>query len=84
MTHPVFMHDQVLAYIKSDALFLSIDGKLSYEVLAKEFEGYWREFIAREINEKLMPICVCERCGNIKEAAIIERVIRKIKGVYGD
>lgn len=44
-----FMHDQVLAYIKIDSMTTVIDGKLSFETLAKEFEGYWRAAIAADV-----------------------------------
>lgn len=50
MSNPVALHDQALAYIKNDAIFVHIDGQLSYEILAAAFEGYWRQQISREID----------------------------------
>jgi hypothetical protein len=44
-----FMHDQVLAYIKIDSMTTVIDGALSFETLAKEFEAYWRAAIGHEV-----------------------------------
>jgi hypothetical protein len=49
--NPVFMHDQCLAYIQDDALFTALDGALSFEILAKEFEHYWRNKVAKELEE---------------------------------
>ena len=43
------MHDQVLAYIKIDAMTTVVDGQLSYETLAKEFESYWRAAIGHDV-----------------------------------
>ena len=45
------MHDQCLAFIKGDALVSEIDGAVSYEILAKEFEFYWRQIILRQIQD---------------------------------
>jgi len=43
-------------------------------------EAYWRAKIADEIRKKNMPICVCERCGNLQEGAIVERCIETALG----
>ena len=43
-------------------------------------EAYWRAKIAEEIRRKIMPLCVCERCGNLQEGAIVERCIEAILG----
>ena len=32
-----------------------------------------REQIAQEIKSKLMPLCVCNRCGNLVEAQIVSQ-----------
>ena len=46
----------------------------------KGWEAYWRERIAQEVKKNHMPICVCERCGNIREGAMVERILETIKG----
>ena len=46
----IAMHDQALTYIQSDALHTEIDGGLSFEILAHQFENYWRQRIARELD----------------------------------
>jgi hypothetical protein len=43
-------------------------------------EAYWRSVIAEEVRKKHLPICVCERCGNLAEGYIIQSVIETIKG----
>jgi len=48
--NPIAMHDQVLTYIQNDALHTVIDGGLSFEILAHQFEHYWRQRIARELD----------------------------------
>ena len=48
--NPIAMHDQALTYIQSDALHTQIDGGLSFEILAHQFENYWRQPIARELD----------------------------------
>ena len=80
MINPISAHDQALAFIHQDSLFLKIDGALSFEIIAHEFEGYWRQQISEEIRAKLMPICICEKCGNQQEARYIEDAIRVAKG----
>jgi hypothetical protein len=56
MTHPVSFHDQILAYIQSDAYETIVDGAISYSLIAQEFENFWRAVIAQElsINFKLI------------------------------
>jgi hypothetical protein len=46
------MHDQALAFIRLDSRDIVIDNQISYEILAHEFEVYWRAVIASEIAEK--------------------------------
>jgi hypothetical protein len=41
-------------------------------------EKYWRMLIAEEIKNGFMPICVCHECGNIREGALIQRIIERI------
>ena len=43
-------------------------------------EAYWRGVISEEIRKNFMPICVCERCGNLAEGAMVQRIIETIKG----
>jgi len=50
MINPIAMHDQALTFIQNDALFLEVDGGLSFEILAHQFEQYWRQRIARELD----------------------------------
>ena len=50
------MHDQSLAFIATDSYMLMIDGKVSYEILAEQFEGYWRATIAQEVAAQLIII----------------------------
>ena len=79
MNNPIAAHDQALAFIMTDSLFLSVDGALSFEIIASQFEGFWRQQIADEIRARLMPLCVCETCGNQKEGHLIEEAIRVVK-----
>ena len=51
-----------------------------YILTDKGWEVYWRERIAQEVQQNFMPICVCERCGNLAEGAMVERIIQTIKG----
>ena len=39
-----------------------------------------REEIAEEIERKMMPICVCSRCGNEFEGRLVQEAINIIKG----
>lgn len=39
-----------------------------------------RETIAQEIKSKLMPLCVCNKCGNLVEAEIVNQAITIAKG----
>ena len=50
MTHPVSFHDQVLAYLQSDAYETIVDGAISYSRIAQEFENFWRAVIAQELS----------------------------------
>lgn len=43
-------------------------------------EAYWRAKIAEEIKKNNLPICVCERCGNLAEGAIVQRCIETALG----
>jgi hypothetical protein len=43
-------------------------------------EQYWRSRIANEIKIKLMPLCVCEKCGNQREGRLIEDAIAVAEG----
>ena len=56
MTHPVSLHDQILAYIQSDAYTTIVDGAISYQILANEFESFWRAIIAQELSINLKAI----------------------------
>lgn len=77
--NPIAAHDQALAFIMTDSLFLTIDGALSFDLIASQFEGYWRYQISQEIEAKLMPLCVCAQCGNEKEANLIQSAVRVAK-----
>ena len=56
MTHPVSLHDQILAYVQSDAYTTIVDGAISYQILANEFESFWRAIIAQELSMNLKAI----------------------------
>jgi hypothetical protein len=56
MTNPVAFHDQTLQYIKSDSFTTIVDGAISFEILSREFEGYWRAVISDEIRQNLPAI----------------------------
>jgi ABC-type Fe2+-enterobactin transport system substrate-binding protein len=56
MTNPVAFHDQILQYIKSDSFVTAVDGEISFLILAKEFENYWRAIISNEIRINLPAI----------------------------
>ena len=73
MMNPIAAHDQALAFIMTDSLFLSVDGALSFEIIANQFEGYWRQQIADEIRARLMPLCVCETCVGIRRRGTSSR-----------
>jgi hypothetical protein len=53
MTNRVAFHDQILQYIKSDSYTTVVDGAISFEILANEFEGYWRAVLAQEVQKNL-------------------------------
>jgi len=40
-----------------------------------------REKIAQEIKSKLMPLCVCSKCGNLVEAEIVNQAITIARGI---
>ena len=50
--NPIFMHDQVLAYIRLDSREIVIDNQISFEILAHEFEVYWRAMIAHDVAQE--------------------------------
>jgi hypothetical protein len=56
MTHPVSLHDQILAYIKTDAYTTVVDSSISYQIIADEFELFWRAIIAQELSVNLKAI----------------------------
>jgi hypothetical protein len=72
MTHPVSLHDQILAYVQSDAYTTFVDGAVSYQILANEFESFWRAIIAQELNSNLSAI---EHEENFKLPAPFKRKI---------
>jgi len=39
-----------------------------------------RKQIADEITKKMMPICVCERCNNLFEGALVQKAIDIVRG----
>ena len=47
--NPIAMHDQALAFIQRESLTLELKEGLSFEILAQQFEGYWRQVIAKEL-----------------------------------
>lgn len=53
---------------------------VGYIVTDKGWEVYWRNKIAEEVRQSHMPICVCEPCGTIATGAMVERIIKTIKG----
>lgn len=56
MTHPVSFHDQILAYIQTDAYTTVVDHAISYKLIADEFESFWRAVIAQELGTNLQII----------------------------
>ena len=46
----IAMHDQVLAFIQKESFNTEVDGGISFEILAHQFENYWRQRIARELD----------------------------------
>lgn len=56
MTNPIAFHDQILQYIKSDSFTTVVDGAISFELIAREFEGFWRAVIAQELQKNLSAI----------------------------
>jgi len=57
MTHPISFHDQILAFIQTDAYTTVVDGAISYKLIADEFEAFWRAVIAQELQINLPAIC---------------------------
>jgi hypothetical protein len=56
MTHPISFHDQIVAYIQSDAYTTVVDNSISYEIIANMFEVFWRAVIAQELSLNLVAI----------------------------
>ena len=59
------------------------DGKLSQKAFdglryKLQTENDLRKDIAESIRVKLLPICICENCDNLKEGRLIEDVIQLI------
>ena len=52
----------------------------SYVLTDKGWEIYWRDIIANEVRMAHMPICVCERCGNLHDGYLVDSIIQTIKG----
>jgi len=74
--NPIAMHDQVLAYIQGDALHTMLIEGLSFEVLAKEFEFYWRQRISRELDFLETPTNISsDYYGGCKDTKLNARVL---------
>jgi hypothetical protein len=73
--NPIALHDQALAFIQSDSFALLIDGQISYEILAKEFEGYWRATIAQELTASMILINAVD---NNLPYAVRRKIIKEI------
>ena len=41
-----------------------------------------RNLIAKEIENKYMPLHVCQTCDNLAEGALVERIVATIRGEY--
>ena len=59
------------------------DGKLSQKAFdglryKLQTENDLRISLAEKIRVKLLPVCICERCDNLKEGRLIENVIKLI------
>ena len=39
-----------------------------------------RELLAKEIENKYMPLHICKTCDNLAEGALVERIIETIRG----
>ena len=50
--NPIFMHDQALAFIRMDSREIVVDNNISFEILAQEFEIYWRAMIAHDVAQE--------------------------------
>lgn len=46
-------------------------------------EAEIREKIANEIERKMLPICICQRCDNLAEGELVNRAISIIRGHQG-
>ncbi len=38
-----------------------------------------RELIARQVEAEFLPLHICERCGNVAEGALVERIVAAIR-----
>jgi len=45
-----------------------------------QLEQQIRDKIANEVEYKMLPICVCERCNNMFEGRLVQKAIDIIKG----
>ena len=59
------------------------DGKLSQKAFdglryKLQSENDLRTSLAEKVRVKLLPVCICERCDNLKEGRLIENVIKLI------
>jgi len=41
-------------------------------------EKYWRVLIASEITLAFMPMCICEKCGTVREGELIARIVERV------
>ena len=39
-----------------------------------------REHIAKEIEYKFLPLCICKRCDNVAVGTVIQNIINEIRG----
>jgi hypothetical protein len=52
----------------------------TFVITEKGWEVYWRSQIANEVRMSHMPICVCERCGNLHDGYLVDNIIKTIRG----
>ena len=45
-----------------------------------KLEQQFREKIAKELERKMLSVCICERCDNLLEGRIIQNAIKLVKG----
>ena len=45
-----------------------------------KLEQQVREKIAKELERKMLPMCICERCDNLLEGRLIQDAIKIVKG----